>query len=202
MLPDCYIVRIIPAHAGSTCFLIVVPPAERDHPRSRGEHSLLFPNPSTGGGSSPLTRGALYEVESRPFYLRIIPAHAGSTPYLAKPLGRGPDHPRSRGEHALYVTSKRNAVGSSPLTRGARGCLGVCGPGRGIIPAHAGSTASTRAVSASIWDHPRSRGEHAAILSSRRALPGSSPLTRGARGRGHRATSCMGIIPAHAGSTS
>ena len=73
--------RLIPAHAGKTH------PAGHDavdpraHPRSRGE------NPSRGSviaatfGSSPLTRGKRRVGASVNPRRRLIPAHAGKTPY-------------------------------------------------------------------------------------------------------------------------
>ena len=50
-------------------------------------------------------------------------------------------------------------------------------------------------------DHPRSRGEHTLAAFKVLAEAGSSPLTRGARGGLGRGGGCVGIIPAHAGST-
>ncbi len=49
--------------------------------------------------------------------------------------------------------------------------------------------------------HPRSRGEHLANVDAVDSAAGSSPLTRGARGVRHQCPDCVGLIPAHAGST-
>ena len=71
--------------------------------------------------------------------------------------------------------------GSSPLTRGKP----ICGAYRDgddrLIPAHAGKTCSLAALSASVWAHPRSRGENQLRLRRVVVLGGSSPLTRGKR---------------------
>ena len=72
--------------------------------------------------------------------MRIIPAYAGST---GAPVGRSGsvgDHPRIRGEHQGGAGAVRQALGSSPHTRGA--LLVGSEPFRtsGIIPAYAGST--------------------------------------------------------------
>ena len=55
------------------------------------------------------------------YYIRIIPAYAGSTNLLRGNVGGAMDHPRIRGEHdfARSKTSRRDQ--SSPHTRGARG---------------------------------------------------------------------------------
>ncbi len=111
------------------------------------------------------------------------------------------DHPRSRGEHTADSPAAITAGGSSPLTRGARAILRTNIMSDGIIPAHAGSTRALGSGGGVPWDHPRSRGEHAAATTVTGLPQGSSPLTRGAlmwlSGRGVSTR----IIPAHAGST-
>ena len=49
--------RIIPALAGNTSLLYLRCCGRRDHPRSRGEYSLLWKALVVGVGSSPLSRG-------------------------------------------------------------------------------------------------------------------------------------------------
>ena len=72
---------------------------------------------------------------------------------------------------------------------------------RGLIPAHAGKTATYEAFSAPPWAHPRSRGENSTDWRKDSNDSGSSPLTRGKhRGRARRAVR-PGLIPAHAGKT-
>ena len=50
---------LIPAHAGSTDAVFRHRGGVRAHPRSRGEHSAIWPHAARPSGSSPLTRGAL-----------------------------------------------------------------------------------------------------------------------------------------------
>jgi len=111
-------------------------------------------------------------------------------------------HPRSRGEHLRVVRFAYLAEGSSPLTRGARGTsLGGAGSA-GLIPAHAGSTWVGVAGDDAPRAHPRSRGEHDSPDSSVTSWVGSSPLTRGALAVCSSRCVLVGLIPAHAGSTS
>ena len=49
--------------------------------------------------------------------------------------------------------------------------------------------------------HPRSRGENSMPPVTRAAWRGSSPLTRGKPGAGHRGHRNRGLIPTHAGKT-
>ena len=91
--------------------------------------------------------------------------------------------------------------GSSPLTRGARVAFLVKNLNRGLIPAHAGSTAALALEHCVIPAHPRSRGEHVIGGRVKGVECGSSPLTRGAPSDGVRHQQRTGLIPAHAGST-
>ena len=151
-----------------------------DHPRIRGEHAILGGGPAVGEGSSPHTRGAREGCESNVAGRGIIPAYAGSThrPRSERPHRR--DHPRIRGEHETPSTHAVRASGSSPHTRGAHLPEADGHEKRRIIPAYAGSTKSTSTPPATLEDHPRIRGEHAALASQAHSIAGSSPHTRGA----------------------
>ncbi len=92
--------------------------------------------------------------------------------------------------------------GSSPLTRGAPDLRSCCHRSAGLIPAHAGSTVSWSLFMISPSAHPRSRGEHKVPAALHRVAAGSSPLTRGARAAPGPRNEVLGLIPAHAGSTS
>ena len=110
-------------------------------------------------------------------------------------------HPRSRGENDLFLVSKDDTPGSSPLTRGKR----TKNPGgevlSGLIPAHAGKTASCEAWCCRWGAHPRSRGENLGYDVADWMMEGSSPLTRGKREFKRDETVLVGLIPAHAGKT-
>ena len=110
-------------------------------------------------------------------------------------------HPRSRGEHAQNIYNATAVLGSSPLTRGAHGGDHPWPVGRGLIPAHAGSTTKAPDRERGRGAHPRSRGEHSLTQATRPTLRGSSPLTRGARHLSSYRCMLRGLIPAHAGST-
>ena len=71
----------------------------------------------------------------------------------------------------------------------------------GLIPAHAGKTVFGEDRYASVWAHPRSRGENVTWSSRSWASVGSSPLTRGKPVNDERAEGHGGLIPAHAGKT-
>ena len=172
---------IIPAYAGSTqCAGIRL-----------GERS----------GSSPHTRGALNLANTRNPLIRIIPAYAGSTRRRGMAASGSPDHPRIRGEHRRCYYFPLDRCGSSPHTRGALRQVRLGSPGRGIIPAYAGSTRARSVRFWRRWDHPRIRGEHRRPAGSGGGPAGSSPHTRGAPLPYHRGTSRVRIIPAYAGST-
>ena len=92
-------------------------------------------------------------------------------------------------------------AGSSPLARGLRGnILGAVTQG-GIIPARAGFTDPMSRPSATVRDHPRSRGVYALRMCGRSEIPGSSPLARGLHLLATQSRDNQGIIPARAGFT-
>ena len=192
---------IIPACAGSTTPCSRPRPGRRDHPRLRGEH-MVTPEPGmTIRGSSPLARGALHRGVHGLLQEGIIPACAGSTRQARRPSIRPRDHPRLRGEHSNTINLWQRNMGSSPLARGAHGERGRTPALGGIIPACAGSTRLRCTACQRPRDHPRLRGEHLGQSRITRAVRGSSPLARGARGRRRGRRARGGIIPACAGST-
>ena len=110
-------------------------------------------------------------------------------------------HPRSRGENSSWPRIGPCAPGSSPLTRGKRELRQLQARNRGLIPAHAGKTWSSRKVARPIRAHPRSRGENFGQKTNDPGAKGSSPLTRGKHARGVDRVNDEGLIPAHAGKT-
>ena len=172
---------IIPAYAGSTVNLLVSHFRPSDHPRIRGEHGLSTPTRQDRSGSSPHTRGA---------------------PLNSKfPSGLCRDHPRIRGEHDTKPPARAGCRGSSPHTRGAPVRRHPAWREVRIIPAYAGSTGHDTSRSTKGQDHPRIRGEHSSPISESSSRRGSSPHTRGARGRSRPSPCPPRIIPAYAGST-
>ena len=111
-------------------------------------------------GSSPLARGAPVNLVWFWTWLRLIPAGAGSTACEAQEGIRWAAHPRWRGEHTDVDGNALSPSGSSPLARGARQQVVVCGGDERLIPAGAGSTRSTPPAHWPTTAHPRWRGEH------------------------------------------
>ena len=131
----------------------------------------------------------------------LIPAHAGKT-VSGSPWGGGRGaHPRSRGENSDDRTDANRRPGSSPLTRGKPSASVVPSTRVGLIPAHAGKTPCSRARSASLPAHPRSRGENCLAPPRGPTESGSSPLTRGKLHLLAQVRRVGGLIPAHAGKT-
>ena len=79
----------------------------------------MLGNVGPRNGSSPHTRGARGRRRQSRLGGRIIPAYAGSTPWIAASVGGNGDHPRIRGEHDMQFALLPVANGSSPHTRGA-----------------------------------------------------------------------------------
>ena len=174
---------LIPAHAGKTQAGTYRGMDGGAHPRSRGENSVFWTPPPSQTGSSPLTRGKLARSMSSAPPSWLIPAHAGKTQAGTYRGMDGGAHPRSRGENARSSLPRGRLRGSSPLTRGKQRTGDLVAVQRGLIPAHAGKTRldSTRVYPRRA--HPRSRGENVIAAIAALVAIGSSPLTRGKRGR-------------------
>ena len=171
------------------------------HPRSRGDHMVVFLWWCPARGSSPLARGPRHFSRLSGAIDGLIPARAGTTLRRLVHSGRGWAHPRSRGDHLPTTQQTRQLVGSSPLARGPprpSRCIAVRS---GLIPARAGTTSCAKAPPALARAHPRSRGDHRACSHASRARLGSSPLARGPPRNIHTNDYGVGLIPARAGTT-
>ena len=133
--------RLIPAHAGKTCFSSARRGRQTAHPRSRGENLMRCRTLVAASGSSPLTRGKRDDAERARDVARLIPAHAGKTWCSTGGLSGWWAHPRSRRENGRDPVEASQWVGSSPLTRGKPGFVARRRPRLRLIPAHAGKTA-------------------------------------------------------------
>ena len=193
---------IIPAHAGNTESSRNTAPCLRDHPRACGEHHHGLVLGLRAEGSSPRMRGTPVPRPSVPRPSGIIPAHAGNTKYWLPRSARNGDHPRACGEHQVRDTMYGTTQGSSPRMRGTPTQQNRFMMASGIIPAHAGNTGVTVAVSFGVRDHPRACGEHFCYIPYRGSVQGSSPRMRGTRAWCLMTKWLDGIIPAHAGNTS
>ena len=192
---------LIPAHAGKTSGRRQTIRRRRAHPRSRGENCERCVQPPQGSGSSPLTRGKHARSLDDHAMTRLIPAHAGKTACDATSTTTARAHPRSRGENCERCVQPPQGSGSSPLTRGKlQGSASRHAGGR-LIPAHAGKTCGRTGARTHARAHPRSRGENDPVARLKLCAQGSSPLTRGKRGRVCGAWMPRGLIPAHAGKT-
>ena len=152
--------RLIPARAGNTCLPFPIRRYPAAHPRSRGEHSMMFRCSLAGNGSSPLARGTLFADVHKVIAARLIPARAGNTRSSLTSYPSVAAHPRSRGEHHSRTLSWRLRFGSSPLARGTRRSGEPERELRRLIPARAGNTRLPCSRQWSWPAHPRSRGEH------------------------------------------
>ena len=157
-------VGITPAHAGTTFASRSSRPRSGDHPRSRGDHIIRQFHIAVYYGSPPLTRGPQDGLRMRSTAHRITPAHAGTPRGCTSARLQRRDHPRSRGEHAEMRSCVSVTRGSPPLTRGPLARATITRYPQRITPAHAGTTSRKATMSCLTTDHPRSRGDHRAIL--------------------------------------
>ena len=150
---------ITPACAGKTRRAPAAPGRTRDHPRMRGEDERRRLLADHEAGSPPHARGRLRPRNRPVAHTGITPACAGKTRPDHRRRNGLPDHPRMRGEDALYWRRNSDYYGSPPHARGRlveEFSGGWCG---GITPACAGKTSYWPTIPWANPDHPRMRGE-------------------------------------------
>ena len=157
---DKYCLGLIPARAGNTGYGFCGADHAWAHPRSRGEHLLIFEQGERGVGSSPLARGTPTQCYRTETTQGLIPARAGNTRRSLHGGRSRRAHPRSRGEHGNLLEPAVADWGSSPLARGTRGFSRATAGGGGLIPARAGNTEWLTDWLQTGEAHPRLRGEH------------------------------------------
>ncbi len=199
--PACLHRRFIPAGAGNTRLPASCSMNAAVHPRGRGEHINARNIGSAGDGSSPRARGTRRLALLSPLFRRFIPAGAGNT----RPRGQSsrfpPVHPRGRGEHKTGPDTAPPIVGSSPRARGTRMLETAPGLKPRFIPAGAGNTSISRALTSVGAVHPRGRGEHGWQAVAVNCCDGSSPRARGTQPLRIHAQLQRRFIPAGAGNT-
>ena len=152
--------RITPAHAGNTLGELHQKMANQDHPRACGEYQSQSGWQCPVRGSPPRMRGIQIYIAGRMGLLRITPAHAGNTGYIAPYTCAVWDHPRACGEYITADLHHTFLPGSPPRMRGIP--YSPCFPFQpfGITPAHAGNTDFCTGHDICEWDHPRACGEY------------------------------------------
>ena len=144
-------------------------------------------------------RGTRGEGGSRGSPARLIPARAGNIEGGDAATEQPPAHPRSHGEHSSPKPHAIDTLGSPPLSQGTFvHVLHLIVPLR-LIPAHAGNIQAAHPGTSPWSAHPRSRGEHLAVLGFPPCGYGSSPLARGTCIEQLNRVISSRLIPARAG---
>ena len=173
----------------------------RAHPRVCGENVRQDLGALGRVGSSPRVRGKHQRGRSLRHARGLIPACAGKTDRSSSSTGNRRAHPRVCGENDIALLDRDAVAGSSPRVRGKPRRRPRKRVPPGLIPACAGKTPAGPRKRPRRPAHPRVCGENAMSVSSKPAIPGSSPRVRGKRldlVRRHRRAR---LIPACAGKT-
>ena len=167
----------------------------------RGEQTGNISTILRGVGSPPLARGTEYPVHIGRAYPGITPACAGNRPLRPFSAFFSRDHPRLRGEQLSTSACAFKIAGSPPLARGTVKQRVFFFVHRRITPACAGNSGKCRRAVRQWGDHPRLRGEQAAVGYGVQQPQGSPPLARGTDFHGLHAARAGGITPACAGNS-
>ncbi len=170
---------ITPARAGTTRRPTRRRSANRDHPRTRGDHRWRVSGRTPGRGSPPHARGPPVSGLAKAMWTGITPARAGTTRPRSRPSRTRWDHPRTRGDHSSLFCAGTAGRGSPPHARGPRVDLVQAAVADGITPARAGTTSPYSPWQRGARDHPRTRGDHGFISLCWLIHQGSPPHARG-----------------------
>ncbi len=187
---------ITPAWAGRRNGVVAAIWRIRDHPRVRGEKSLLAFSTAFEAGSPPRARG-----EGTPRHFQtpaagITPACAGRRLRRIKLHRFHEDHPRVRGEKAASDGKSCISEGSPPRARGEGFAYIEKTSATGITPACAGRSLKQFVALFQHGDHPRVRGEKRLRLFFHALEIGSPPRARGEAGADRAESHPERITPA------
>ena len=149
------------------------------HPRACGDHKAWISKHPDLPGSSPRVRGPHLGAVAAVGAVRLIPARAGTTRGTSDGARAVAAHPRACGDHTRYQRWSAGGGGSSPRVRGPHRRRPPQRHLGRLIPARAGTTASTRSTPSAAMAHPRACGDHGQRASRRMQQSGSSPRVRG-----------------------
>ena len=149
------------------------------HPRVGGENWSGVDAAEAPQGSSPRGRGKPGREHHQLVQAGLIPAWAGKTAKLLRPLIPFPAHPRVGGENTLDNLHTRGIHGSSPRGRGKRSGPAMRQKRPRLIPAWAGKTWFFLPYSPRVKAHPRVGGENLEGKQRPAITAGSSPRGRG-----------------------
>ena len=167
-------------------------------PRVRGNQVGIVP-PGRDGGSIPACAGEPSGEGFQAGAAAVYPRVCGGTRVPLPSAGAGEVYPRVCGGTYRIQLYRDRLEGLSPRVRGNRGELVQSGPRVGSIPACAGEPTQRRLNPAARAVYPRVCGGTTPSPAPRRPAGGLSPRVRGNPGKGARAVTKVGSIPACAG---
>ena len=192
---------IIPTRVGTTSRSRCAAARSRDHPHTRGDHTMLASSVYAMPGSSPHAWGPPFWGVLPAPVLRIIPTRVGTTFAGEQMPEVSGDHPHTRGDHRSPSSSFRRRGGSSPHAWGPLQDVVLEALRLGIIPTRVGTTGAHPARWRRPADHPHTRGDHASWVEYTASTTGSSPHAWGPRRAKSLGSVRGGIIPTRVGTT-
>ncbi len=191
----------IPARAGTTCSVTASDTRLAEDPRACGDDTARMARMRDSEGRSPRVRGRPRSTCTGRSSWRKIPARAGTTGERERGDCQGTEDPRACGDDTTRSPRPPAAEGRSPRVRGRRDDRRNAGPGRGKIPACAGTTTMFGVAACSKKEDPRACGDDPNVGCANGWLPGRSPRVRGRPQPVPGTLRTKGKIPARAGTT-
>ena len=190
---------ITPACAGKRVKHCVLRSFCLNHPRVCGEKVIHRRLLSIGRGSPPRARGKVRSNVRSTNSVGITPACAGKRGVFKLDTGAPRDHPRVRGEKSSASLPAPPKAGSPPRARGKGTQFPATRGWSKITPACAGKRNALLRAGFAVRNHPRVRGEKAALPPAAPRRAKSPPRARGKDGGWGRRDRPPEITPSCAG---
>ncbi len=171
--------RNTPASAGRTSRTGLRRTPGSEHPRVGGEDDLFAIVGTHSTGTPPRRRGGPAELPVLLVDPRNTPASAGRTPWLARALAGGTEHPRVGGEDVVEAIPPSRNRGTPPRRRGGLDDLVLQAAEHRNTPASAGRTPYRGLGRCGRAEHPRVGGEDSSFSPRRSSSAGTPPRRRG-----------------------
>ena len=149
-----FILRITPAHAGTTSLFVSLRVSFQDHPCACRNNPCRILGKATYVGSPLRMQEQPFKKGKRKRVQGITPAHAGTTAFFESCIYLAEDHPCAcRNNMKKY--REKNSIWGSPLRMQEQPLIANLGfPIARITPAHAGTTENVEIILTRRRDHP------------------------------------------------
>ena len=193
--------RITPAHAGTTLKLEKYQFFTKDHPCACRNNKVYISHRGMAEGSPLRMQEQLNSLCCCVYFIRITPAHAGTTKVTNLYSNRLKDHPCACRNNMMSTMCFNHEKGSPLRMQEQQAACTAIIDNKGITPAHAGTTEINIGIDFGGKDHPCACRNNFSNFFFFFLAIGSPLRMQEQHKKSFLSSSSEGITPAHAGTT-